>query len=108
MMLKETGTTMLFDDDRNTFYNPVSNTTLDDLDDDYVPWPRNFNKRALTNDEVQLPAKQAVSWLGVRQAVRTPLRIFGGVAGAGAWYRRLEGLLDCTAGVDMACRRCGY
>ena len=57
VMLKENGTIMIFDDDRNTFYNPVSDTTLEDLDDDYVLWPRIFNKRALTNDEVQLPAE---------------------------------------------------
>ena len=51
MMLEETGTIMLFDDDINTFSNPVSDTTFDDLDDDYVPWLRNFNKRAFANDE---------------------------------------------------------
>ena len=57
IMLKETGTIMLFDDDRNTFFNSVSDNTLDDLDDDYVPWPRNFNIQALTNYKVQLPAE---------------------------------------------------
>ena len=56
-MLKETGTIMFFDDDRNTFYNFVADTTLEDFDDDYVPWPRNFNKQTLMNDEVQLPAE---------------------------------------------------
>lgn len=68
-MLKENSTIMIVDDDRNTLYNPVSETTLDDLDDDYVPWPRNFNKRALTNDEVQLPAELKLYWLGVRETI---------------------------------------
>ena len=55
-MLKENGTLMILDDDRITFYNPVFDTTLENLDD-YVPWPCNFNKRALTKDLVQLPAE---------------------------------------------------
>ena len=54
-MLKETGTIMHFDDDTNTFYNSVSDTTLEDLTDDYVS--RNLYKRALTNDKVQLPVE---------------------------------------------------
>ena len=48
---------MLFENSKNTFYNFFFDTTLEDLNDDYMPWPRNFNKRALTNDDVQLPAE---------------------------------------------------
>ena len=45
---------MVFDDDKDTFYNPMTDTTLADLED-YAPWSRDLDKRALTNDKVQLP-----------------------------------------------------
>ena len=53
-MLKESGTIIIFDDDRDTFYNPMTDTTLADLVD-YAPWSRDLDKRARTDDEVQLP-----------------------------------------------------
>ena len=54
VMLKESGTIMVFDDDKDTFYNPMTDTTLVDLEN-YAPWSRNLDKRALMDDEVQLP-----------------------------------------------------
>ena len=54
IMLKESGTIMVFDDDKDTFYNPMTDTTLADLED-YAPWSRDWEKRALTDDEVQFP-----------------------------------------------------
>ena len=45
---------MVFDDDKDTFYNPMTDTMLLDLED-YVPWSRDLDKRALTDNEVQLP-----------------------------------------------------
>ena len=70
-MLKENGT-IIFDDDRNTFYNSVSDTKLKDLEDDYVPWPRNFNKRALKNDKVQLTAKLKLFLAGSAEGSSIP------------------------------------
>ena len=63
VMLKESGTIMVFDDDKDTFYNPMTDTTLSDLED-YAPWLRDLDKRALTDDEVQLPGsiKDLPSW----------------------------------------------
>lgn len=56
VMLKEIGTIMMFNVDKNKFYNLVSETTLEDIDD-YVLWPSNLNMRAMTNDTVQLPTE---------------------------------------------------
>ena len=33
VLLKESGTIMVFDDDKDTFYNPMTDTTLSDLED---------------------------------------------------------------------------
>ena len=62
-MLKESGTIMVFDDDKDTFYNPMTDITLADLED-YVPWSCNLDKRALTDNEVQLPGsiKELPGW----------------------------------------------
>ena len=54
VMLKESGTIMVFDDDKDTFYNPMTYTTLADLEDN-VPWSHDLDKRTLTDDELQLP-----------------------------------------------------
>ena len=54
VMLKESGTIMVFDDDKDTFYNKMTDRTISDLED-YTPWSRDLDKRALTDDEVQLP-----------------------------------------------------
>ena len=45
---------MVFDDDKDTFYNQMTDTMLLDLED-YVPWSLDLDKRALTDNEVQLP-----------------------------------------------------
>ena len=49
VMLKESGTIMVLYDDKDTFYNPMTVTTLADLED-YAPWSRDLDKRALTDD----------------------------------------------------------
>ena len=54
VMLNKSGTIMVFDDDKDTFYNPMTNTTLADLKN-YAPWSRYLDKRALTDNEVHLP-----------------------------------------------------
>ena len=53
-MLKKSGIITVFDDDKDTFYNPITDMTLADLED-YAPWSRDLDKRALTDDEVKLP-----------------------------------------------------
>ena len=60
---------MFLYDDKTTFYNCVSDTTLLDFDNDFVPWPGNFNKQALKNYEVQLLAKLKLCIGCVRKAV---------------------------------------
>ena len=45
---------MVFDDDKDTFYNPMIDTTLAKCVD-YVPWSRDLDTRALTDKEVLLP-----------------------------------------------------
>ena len=42
---------MVFDNDKDTFYNPMTDTTLADLED-YASWSRDSVKRAFTDDEV--------------------------------------------------------
>ena len=45
---------MVFDNDMDTLYNLMTDTTLVDLED-YAPLPRDLDKRALTDGEVQFP-----------------------------------------------------
>ena len=74
VMLKESGTIMVFDDDKDTFYNPMTDRTLADLED-YTPWSRDSDKHALTDDEVVARECQGSAWLGVRSASPTALRL---------------------------------
>ena len=55
VLLRETGTIMVFDAELGTFYNAPSETLYEDLRD-YTPWPRKKSFRALTREEVELPA----------------------------------------------------
>lgn len=54
---------MVFDDVKDTCYNPITDTTLANLED-YVPWSRELDKRVLKDDEVQLPGsiKDLFGW----------------------------------------------
>lgn len=54
VILKETGTIRIFDDNKDTFYNLMTDTTLADLEN-YVPWTRDLDKRTLSDNEVHLP-----------------------------------------------------
>ena len=63
VMLKVSGKIMVFDDVKDTCYNPITDTTLANLED-YVPWSRELDKRVLKDDEVQLPGsiKDLFGW----------------------------------------------
>ena len=54
LMLRETGTIMVYRPELGTFINPPTEVLLEDLDS-HTPWPRRFIYRALTIDEVVLP-----------------------------------------------------
>ena len=56
VMLRGSGTIMVYSPELRTFCNPPTETLLEDLTPDYVPWPRRRIYRALTQDEVQLPS----------------------------------------------------
>ena len=55
VMLRASGTIMVFNAELGTFYNEPSETLLEDLCD-YSPWPRKRCYRALAAEEVELPA----------------------------------------------------
>ena len=54
LMLRETGTIMVYRAELGTFVNPPTEVLLEDLDS-HTPWPRRLIYRALTIDEVALP-----------------------------------------------------
>ena len=55
VMLRGSGTIMVYNAELGTFYNEPTEVLLEDLRD-YTPWPRSRNFRALTAEEVELPA----------------------------------------------------
>ena len=63
VMLKESGSMIVTYDDKDTLYNPMTNTRLADLEDN-VPWSRDLDKRTLSDDEVLLPGsiKKLFGW----------------------------------------------
>ena len=55
---------MVFDDDKDTFCNPMIDNTLE-ICEDHVPWFRDLDKRALTDKEVQL-SNNTINLLGCK------------------------------------------
>ena len=55
VMLRGSGTIMVYNAELGTFYNEPTEILLDDLRD-YTPWPRSRSFRALSADEVELPS----------------------------------------------------
>ena len=55
VMLRGSGTIMVYNAELGTFYNEPTEILLEDLRD-YTPWPRSRSFRALSADEVELPS----------------------------------------------------
>ena len=66
LMLRETGTIMVYRAELGTFINPPTEVLLEDLDS-HTPWPRRLIYRALTIDEVALPGTSWTSQAERRQ-----------------------------------------
>ena len=82
VMLRGSGTIMVYNVELGTFYNEPTEVLLEDLRD-YTPWPRSRSFRALTAEEVELPARlDRVSWMddGQQGASFSALRLLRRVA----------------------------